>query len=47
MCDHCMRHLVSEADVISPVHFTDSSKLQQTLMVKTVSNAQVMTVSVK
>ncbi len=41
----CMRHLVSEADVISPLHFTDQSRFQQTLIVKTVWDAQVITVS--
>ncbi len=41
----CMRHLVSEADVIPLVHFTDPSRFQQTLIVKAVWDAQVITVS--
>ncbi len=38
-------NLVSEADVILPVEFTDSSRFQHALMVKTVRNAEIMTVS--
>ncbi len=41
----CMRHLVSEADVIPPLHFTDPSRFQQALMVKAVWDTKVMTVS--
>ncbi len=41
----CMRHLVSETDVIYPFNFTDLSRFQHALMVKAVWDTKVMTVS--
>lgn len=41
----CIMYLVPEADVISPVHITHSCRFQQTLIVKAVWDAEVMTVS--
>jgi len=38
-------YLVSEADVILPLHITHSSRFQNALMVKAVWDAKVMTVS--
>ncbi len=38
-------NLVSEADVIPPVDFTDLSRFQHALMVKAVRKAEIMTVS--
>lgn len=40
-------YLVSEADMIPPIHLTDPSRFQQTLMIKPVWDSKIMTVSVQ